>query len=46
MHTFWTLFKILKIFNYYISVRQEDTGRKWYQGVIHNWDDLNSDEIV
>ena len=34
------------IFNFYISIRQEKAGRKWYQGVIHNCDGCNFDEIL
>ena len=34
------------IFDVYIYVRQENTGRKWYQGVIHNCDGFNFDEIL
>ena len=37
---------MLKISNVYICVRQENAGRKWYQGVIHNCDDFNFDEIL
>ena len=37
---------MVKIFNFYIFVRQENAGRKWYQGVIHNCDDSDSDEIL
>ena len=39
-------FKMVKIFNYYIFGRQENAGRKWYQGVIHNCDDFSFDEIL
>ena len=42
-------FRFLKsfiIFHFYISVRQENAGRKWYQGVIHVCDDFNFDEIL
>ena len=28
-------------FSFYIAVRQESAGRKWYQGVINNFDDFN-----
>ena len=34
------------IFDVYISVRQENAGRKWYQGVIHNCDGFNFDGIL
>ena len=34
------------IFNFYISVRQENARRKWYQVVIHNCDGFNFDEIL
>ena len=28
------------MFNFYIPIRQENARRKWFQGVIHNCDDL------
>ena len=34
------------IFNFYISVRKENAGRKWYQGVIHNCDGFNFHEMM
>ena len=33
-----------KNFKFYVSVRQENAGRKWYQGVIHHCDDFNFGE--
>ena len=33
------------MFNFYFSARQENAGRKLYQGVIHSCDDFNFDEI-
>ena len=30
------------IFKVYISFREEKTGIKWYQGVIHNCDGFNT----
>ena len=40
--SFWNLYII--VFNVYISARQENTGRKKYQCVIHNWDDFYGEE--
>ena len=34
------------MFNFYISVRQENARWKWCQGVIHNCDGFNFDEIL
>ena len=45
-----SIFKFLKffhlIFNFSISLRQEKTGGKWFQGVIHNCDDFNFHRIL
>ena len=39
-------FKFLKSKDFNFLVRQENARRKWYQGVIHNCDDFNFDEIL